>query len=86
MAVIGYFKTERILFTRYLHFTLTAVNAERSQRKHNFYFRSAGQGICRISPMYDAFLGTTVHIVGWSDLALFSIFENLNISADQVYF
>ena len=24
--------------------------------------------------------------VGWSDLALFSIFENVHISADQVYF
>ena len=28
----------------------------------------------------------TVGTVGWSDLALFSIFENLHISADQVYF
>ena len=25
-------------------------------------------------------------IVGWSDFALFSIFENLHVSADQVYF
>ena len=27
-----------------------------------------------------------VHTLGWSDLALFSIFENVHISADQVYF
>ena len=26
------------------------------------------------------------YTVGWSDLVLFSIFENLHFSADQVYF
>ena len=30
--------------------------------------------------------GGGVEAVGWSDLALFSIFENLHISVDQVYF
>ena len=26
------------------------------------------------------------YTVGWSDLALFAIFEKLHVSADQVYF
>ena len=35
--------------------------------------------------MYSIFTKAITFTVGGSDLALFSIFENLHISADQVY-
>ena len=68
MAVIGYFKIERILFSQYLQFTLPyqlkAVNVERSQRKHTFTLDQLVRSYVELALcmyMYDAFIfmGTT---------------------------
>ena len=68
-------------------FQYTNISATMRSRERRCFVAENVVSLRRLYSAETSFARQNVHCtVGWSDLALLSIFENLHISADQVYF
>ena len=59
---------------------------ERERKKIRKFFSFLLTASPEINHTYNTYCSCITLAVGWSDLVLFSIYENLHISVDQVYF